>query len=153
MRIAVGSDHPAYHLKEAVKAHLSDRGIDVVDVGTDSTESTHYPKYGAAVGELVADGSVDRGIVMCGTGIGISIAANKIPGVRAALCSHEAHAALSREHNDANVLALGARFTAIEHALSIVDTWLDTKFGGGRHEPRVDMLTALDTRWKSSPKS
>jgi len=124
-----------------------------VDVGTDSTESTHYPKYGAAVGELVADGSVDKGIVMCGTGIGISIAANKVPGVRAALCSHEAHAALSREHNDANVLALGARFTAIEHALAIVDTWLDTTFGGGRHETRVDMITALDTRWKNSPNS
>lgn len=153
MRIAVGSDHPAYQMKEAVKAHLSALGIEVVDVGTDSAESTHYPKYGAAVGELVADGSVDKGIAMCGTGIGISIAANKVPGVRAALCSHEAHAVLSREHNDSNVLAMGARFTAIEHALSIVDAWLGAAFEGGRHETRVGMLTALDTRWKSAPDS
>ncbi|MEO2003440.1 MAG: ribose 5-phosphate isomerase B [Candidatus Poribacteria bacterium] len=146
MKIAVGSDHPAYHMKEAVKAHLLEMGIEVVDVGTDSTESTHYPKYGAAVGELVADGSVDKGIAMCGTGIGISIAANKVPGVRAALCSHESHAILSREHNDANVLAMGARFTAVEHALSIVDAWLGATFGGGRHETRVGMLNALDAR-------
>ncbi len=146
MKIAVGSDHPAYHMKEAVKAHLSARGIDVVDVGTDSTESTHYPQYGAAVGELVAEGSVDKGIVMCGTGIGISIAANKVSGVRAALCSHESHAELSRQHNDANVLAMGARFTAIEHALSIVDAWLEAEFEGGRHVTRVGMITELDER-------
>jgi ribose 5-phosphate isomerase B len=140
VRIAIGGDHPAYALKEAVKAYLAEQGHEVVDVGTHSTESTDYPLYGAAVGELVASGNVERGVVICGTGIGISISANKVPGVRAALCVNTDYARLAREHNDANVLALGARFTAIPHALDIVRVWLETPFGGGRHIRRIELI-------------
>ncbi|MBM3215052.1 ribose 5-phosphate isomerase B [Candidatus Poribacteria bacterium] len=144
MKIAIGGDHPAYELKEAVKRYLSEQGIDVVDVGTHSTESVDYPEFGAAVGRLVRDGSVDRGIVICGTGLGISIAANKIEGIRAALCVNTDYARLAREHNDANVLALGARFTAAPHAAEIVRVWLETPFGGGRHERRIEQIRRLD---------
>ena len=146
MKIAVGGDHPAYEMKEAVKHHLEEKGIEVVDVGTHSTESTDYPKYGQAVGELVARGDVDRGIVICGTGIGISISANKVPGVRAALCWNAELAVLSRQHNDANVLALGARFTAIPYALVIVDAWLEAEFEGGRHARRVALIHDIETQ-------
>lgn len=140
MKIAIGGDHPAYDLKEAIKTYLHEHGYEVVDVGTYSRESTDYPLYGRAVGELVAKGEVERGIVICGSGIGISIAANKVPGVRAALCVNTDYARLAREHNDANVLALGARFTAVPHALEIVRVWLETPFGEGRHRRRLDLL-------------
>jgi len=140
VKIAIGGDHPAYELKETIKAYLLKEGHEVIDVGTHSTESTDYPLYGAAVGELVANGSVERGIVICGTGIGISISANKVPGVRAALCVNTDYARLSREHNDANVLALGARFTAAPHALDIVRVWLETPFAEGRHARRIELI-------------
>lgn len=148
MRIAIGGDHPAFELKEVVKKHLEKRGIEVVDVGTHSTASVDYPKFGAEVGMRVANGDVDRGIVICGTGVGISIAANKIPGVRAGFCHNTDYARLTREHNDANVLALGARFTAAPYACDIVDVWLETPFAGGRHAPRVEQISELEAQFK-----
>lgn len=140
MRIAIASDHGGFELKENIKKYLEERNIEVVDLGTDSEESVDYPAYGKACGEAVAEGRVDRGIVCCGTGIGISIAANKVKGVRCALCTDVHMAEMTRKHNDANVLAMGGRTTALETALKITETWLDTEFEGGRHQRRVDML-------------
>ena len=148
MRIAVGGDHPGFEMREAIKAHLAEQGIEVVDVGSYSVESTDYPKYGAAIGELVASGDVDFGIAICGTGIGISISANKVPGVRAALCWNEELARLAREHNDANVLAMGARFVAVPHALHIIDAFLAGSFAGGRHVGRVGMIGDIEEKWR-----
>jgi ribose 5-phosphate isomerase B len=144
MKIAIGGDHPAFALKEAIKAYLREREVEVVDVGTHSTDSTDYPPYGAAVAQRVASGEVDTGIVICGTGIGMSITANKIPGIRAALCHNTDYARLARQHNDANVLALGARFVATPYAIEILRAWLDTPFEAGRHERRVRQVNALD---------
>ena len=146
MKIAVGNDHPAYELKCAVKKRLEERGHEAIDVGSHNAESTDYPIYGAAVGELVASGEADLGVVMCGTGIGISIAANKTPGVRAALCWNILTAKASREHNNANVLAIGARLTAQPLALEILDAWLDADFEGGRHARRVGLISGMDAR-------
>ncbi len=144
MKIAIGSDHAGFALKEIVRQHLADKGFEVIDVGAYSAERVDYPVYGQKVGELVASGEAAKGIVICGSGIGISIAANKVKGIRAALCSECLSARLSREHNDANVLAMGARLIGDTMALSITDTFLAAKFQGGRHQQRVDLLTALD---------
>lgn len=136
--IAIGSDHGGFELKEAVKKHLDKRGLEYKDYGTYSTDSCDYPTYGKLVGHAVADGECDRGIIICGTGIGISITANKIKGVRAALCGDCFSAEATRLHNDANILALGARVTAEGLALKIVDTFLDTPFSGDeRHLRRI----------------
>lgn len=143
MKIAVASDHGGYTLKEAVKAHLMDRGMEVVDLGTYSEESVDYPVYGKVCGEAVAEGKVDLGVVVCGTGIGISMAANKVKGVRCGLCTSVEMARLTKQHNNANVLALGGRTTDKDLAFEIVDTWLDTEFEGGRHQRRVDMLDKM----------
>lgn len=140
MKIAIASDHGGYELKEAIKEYLKERGIEIADLGTDSTESVDYPIYGRACGEAVAGGQADRGIVCCGTGIGISIAANKVKGIRCALCTDVTMAELTRRHNDANMLALGGRTTGMQTALDIVRVWLDTAFEGGRHQRRVDLL-------------
>ncbi len=142
MKIAVASDHGGYALKEEIKKYLISRDIEVVDLGTDSEQSVDYPIYGKACGEAVADGRAERGIVCCGTGIGISIAANKVRGIRCALCTNVHMAEMSRRHNDANILALGGRTTETDEALQIVGAWLDTGFEGGRHQRRVDMLNA-----------
>lgn len=142
MKIAVASDHGGYALKEEIKKYLISRDIEVVDLGTDSEQSVDYPIYGKACGEAVADGRAERGIVCCGTGIGISIAANKVRGIRCALCTNVHMAEMSRCHNDANILALGGRTTETDEALQIVGAWLDTGFEGGRHQRRVDMLNA-----------
>lgn len=144
MKIAIGSDHAGFALKEIVRQHLAEKGFEVIDVGAYSAERVDYPVYGQKVGELVAGGEAAKGIVICGSGIGISIAANKVKGIRAALCSECLSARLSREHNDANVLAMGARLIGDTMALSITDTFLAAKFQGGRHQQRVDLLTALD---------
>jgi RpiB/LacA/LacB family sugar-phosphate isomerase len=141
-RLALGADHAGYALKEAVKAHLAERGYPVEDLGTHSTESTDYPDYARAVARRVAAGEADFGVLICATGIGMSIAANKVPGVRAALVFNEEGAALSRSHNDANVLALGAKFTPPEAAGPILDRFLNTEFEGGRHARRVGKLEA-----------
>ena len=140
MKIAIASDHGGYQLKEEVKKYLEDRGIEILDLGTNSEESVDYPEYGHACGEAVASGKADRGIVCCGTGIGISIAANKVKGVRCALCTAVNMAVMTRKHNDANMLAMGGRTTDTKTALEITAAWLDTEFEGGRHQRRVDML-------------
>ena len=141
MKIAIAADHGGYSLKEMIIGFLSNyEGVEVLDLGTNSTESVDYPQFGFACGEAVANGDAERGIVVCGTGIGISIAANKVKGIRCALCTSIEMARLSREHNNANILALGGRTTKPEAALMIVDTWLKTEFAGGRHARRVAQI-------------
>lgn len=146
MKIALASDHGGFALKESIKQYLTERGIDVLDLGTDSEDSVDYPEYGRSCGEAVAEGRADRGIVCCGTGIGISIAANKVSGIRCALCTDVNMAEMSRKHNDANILALGGRTTDTDKAISITAAWLDTEFEGGRHKRRVDMLDNMQPR-------
>ena len=140
MLIAIASDHGGFELKETIRKHLAQRGEKVVDLGTSSTESVDYPIFGTACAEAVASGKAERGIVVCGTGIGISIAANKVKGIRCGLCTSVEMAQLTRQHNNANMLALGGRTTEPELALQIVDAFLDTDFEGGRHKRRTDML-------------
>jgi len=140
--IALGSDHAGFELKEELKAWLIGQGYDVYDLGTHGLESVDYPDYGKAVGEAVVSGAAAKGLLVCGTGIGISIAANRIKNVRAALCRSGLEARLSREHNDANVLALGSRITGTEAAKDCVTEFLNTPFGGDRHARRVDLLDA-----------
>lgn len=139
MKIAIASDHAGYDLKEAIKNHFADR-YEWLDLGTDSADSVDYPDFGAAMGKAITNGDVDRGIVVCGSGIGISIAANRYAAVRAALCTSAEMARLSREHNDANVLALGSRIIDSDTAMDCVDTFIQTAFEGGRHERRRDKL-------------
>ena len=143
LKIAVASVHGGFALKEKVKEHLVQRGFEVDDLGTHSEESVDYPVYGKACGEAVASGKADLGVVVCGTGIGISIAANKVKGIRCGLCTSVEMAHLTKQHNNANILALGGRTTEPELALKIVDEWLDTEFEGGRHQRRVDMLDQM----------
>jgi len=144
MRIAVAADHAGYRLKTLVAAHLADGGHEVLDMGTSSEESVDYPPYCAAAGRAVVDGLADFGIVIGGSGQGEQIAANKVNGVRAALCHDEFTARLARQHNNANVLAFGARVLADAYALAVVDLFLGTDFEGGRHQPRLDQLTAIE---------
>jgi len=144
VRIAIGADHAGYRLKETIKSHLIDSGFAVEDVGTDQDASVDYPDFAAAVGGRVVPGACDRGILVCGTGIGMAMAANKVDGVRAAAAGDLESARLSREHNDANVLALGARITPPDLALAIVRLFLETPFAGGRHQRRVDKVMALE---------
>ena len=144
MTIAVGADHAGYELKEHLKATLEQDGHEVVDCGTDSTEAVDYPPICAHVGRLVAAGDVERGIVVGGSGQGEQIAANKVPGVRAALCNDLFLARLSREHNDANVLSLGGRIVAFGLADEILRVWLSTEFDGGRHQRRLDQIAAIE---------
>ena len=140
MKIAIGCDHAGYPLKVAVEDKLLKEGYGIMDVGTESKESVDYPIYGKSVGRAVASGLADRGIVICGSGIGISIAANKVKGVRCALCTSVEMAEMSRRHNDANVLAMGARMIEQDLAFKIVDKWLETDFEGGKHLRRINML-------------
>ena len=142
--IALACDHGALELKEAVKQHLQARGLECKDFGTYTTDSCDSPDFGAAAARAVASGECEKGIVMCTTGIGISIAANKIKGVRCALLSDLMSARLTRQHNDTNMMAMGAGVVGTKLALEIVDTWLDTAFEGGRHQRRVDKLMALE---------
>lgn len=144
MRLAVGSDHAGIELKAAVAEHLRAAGHDVADLGTHDASSVDYPDYGAAVGRAVVGGEADLGVAVCGSGIGIAIAANKVPGVRAATVHDATSARLAREHNDANVLCLGQRLTGVQVALDAVDAWLAATFGGGRHQGRVDKISALE---------
>jgi ribose 5-phosphate isomerase B len=144
MRIALGADHAGVALKDDVKRLLEARGIGYTDFGTNSTDSVDYPDYAATVAHAVVGGGYDRGILVCGTGIGMSIAANKVHGIRAAPVVDEESARLMREHNDANILALGARVTPADAARRIVNLFLDTPFAGGRHERRIAKITALD---------
>ncbi len=144
MRVAVAADHAGYRLKTVVAAHLADAGHEVVDLGTDSEESVDYPPFCAAAGRAVVDGQADFGIVIGGSGQGEQIAANKVNGVRAALCHDEFTARLARQHNNANVLAFGARVLADAYALRVVDLFLETEFEGERHQPRIEQLAAIE---------
>ena len=141
MKIALGCDHAGFEMKEKIKDFLCLKSnIEIFDLGTTSEQSVDYPEFGHAVGKKVVSESVDKGIVICGSGIGISIAANKIKGVRAALCTTIEHAEMSRKHNDSNILALGARITSFSDIKKIIDVWLDTDFEGGRHLDRIKKL-------------
>ncbi|HCX65055.1 MAG TPA: ribose 5-phosphate isomerase B [Eubacteriaceae bacterium] len=148
MKIGLGADHGGFELKEAIKEHLQEKGFEVEDYGTYTEESVDYPEIGEKVANAVAAGEVDRGIVMCGTGLGISISANKVPGIRAALVSESFSARLSIEHNNANVLALGGRVTGKDLALEIVDVWLTAQFEGGRHARRVGKIGDIEAKYK-----
>lgn len=139
-KIGLGADHGGFALKELIKKHLLEKGYEVEDFGTNSTESVDYPKFGKLVANAVLSKSVTSGILICGTGIGISIAANRVPGIRAALCTNTTMVKLSREHNDANILALGERIVGVALALEMVDVFLTTEFEKGRHSRRVESL-------------
>ncbi len=144
MKIAIGSDHAGFSLKEKIKEFLLHKGHEVIDFGTTSENSTHYPLFAKDVSLSVQRGEADRGILVCGTGIGMSITANKFRGVRAALCLNEYMARMSRLHNDANVLCLGDRVIGEELALSIVEVWLETSFEGGRHTKRIELISEIE---------
>ena len=143
MKISIGCDHAGFEAKEMIKKLLNSLKYDVLDYGTNSLDSVDYPIFGLKVGESIKNDEADRGIVVCGSGIGISIAANKIKGVRAALCTTVEHAVLSRQHNNANVLALGARLTDENQIKQIVINWLKTPFEGGRHQNRIDLIEKI----------
>ncbi|MCD7864544.1 MAG: ribose 5-phosphate isomerase B [Clostridiales bacterium] len=143
MKLVIANDHAAVDLKLEVKAYLEELGHEVVDIGAMDKTSCHYPEIGARAGRMVAAGEADGGVLMCGTGVGISIAANKIHGVRAVVCSEPVTARLAKEHNHANIVAFGARIVGIEMAKAILDAWLNAECLEGRHQLRADMLDAL----------
>lgn len=147
-KIAIGSDHAGYSLKEAVKSHLISRGEAVDDFGTGGDEAVDYPDFGEQVARRVSEGETDLGVLVCGSGIGMSIVANKFPGVRAALASNEHWAEMARRHNDANVLVLAGRGVDDRQGCRIVTAWLESPFEGGRHQRRIDKISALETRLK-----
>lgn len=144
MKIAIGADHAGFEAKEKIKKTLDEIGVEYEDLGTNSLESVDYPDYGAKVGKAVASGEVEEGIVVCGSGIGIAIAANKVRGVRAAQAWNEETARLARQHNDANVLSIGARVIPEEEIPKIVRAWFDAKFEGGRHAKRVEKIEEIE---------
>ena len=145
MKIAIGNDHAAVELKWEIVKYLEGKGHTVVNVGTDTPESMSYAVSGYKVARLVAGGEADCGVLICGTGVGISMAANKVHGIRACVCSEPVTAHLSKLHNNANVIAFGARIVGAETAKAIVDAFLDTQYEGGRHQARVDMLSEIET--------
>lgn len=146
MKIGIVNDHSAVDMKKEIVEYLVQKGYEVVNYGTDTYESCHYPVYGEKLGREVVAGNVDCGIAICGTGFGISLAANKVKGIRAVVCSEPYTARLSRQHNNANVLAFGARVVGIEMAKMIVDEWLTAEFQGGRHQDRIDMVMAIEDK-------
>lgn len=145
--IAIGSDHGGFELKSEIIKHLEERGLQVKDMGTCDCSSVDYPDYGQAVAEEVSSGKCEKGIIICGTGIGISIAANKVAGIRAALCTDGYMARMAKEHNNANIIAMGARVVGAGLAIDIVDAWLDAEFQGGRHAQRVAKITAIEQKY------
>lgn len=146
MKIAIGNDHAAVELKNQIMAYVKELGHEAVNYGTDTTESCNYPEYGEKVARAVAEGRADCGILICGTGVGISIAANKVKGIRAAVCSDVTTARLVKEHNNANIIAFGARIVGEELAKDIVKTYLTAEFLGGRHAERIAMITEIESR-------
>lgn len=144
MKLAIGNDHVAVEMKKEIKEYIEAKGIEVIDVGTNSTERFNYPVSGYKVARMVADGEVDGGVLICGTGVGISLAANKVKGIRACVCSDPYTAKLSKQHNDTNIIAFGARVIGVETAKMIVDEWLNAQFEGGRHQTRVDMIMEIE---------
>ena len=144
MKLAIGNDHVAVDMKHEIMAYLEEKGIEVVNVGTECKERFNYPVSGYKVAKLVASGEVDGGVLICGTGVGISLAANKVKGIRACVCSDPYTAKLSKQHNNTNIIAFGARVIGVETAKMIVDEWLSAKYEGGRHQVRVDMITEIE---------
>ncbi|MDA2988700.1 MAG: ribose 5-phosphate isomerase B [Actinomycetota bacterium] len=142
--VAIGSDHAGFHLKTALVNYLTEQGYQVIDAGTDSDERVDYPRFGAAVAKLVAAGEVDRGVLVCGSGQGVCMAANKVAGARAGVVRDSQDAEMIRRHNDANIACFGERVTDAVTAVEALAVFLDTEFEGGRHQPRVDQLAALD---------
>jgi ribose 5-phosphate isomerase B len=153
MKIAIGSDHAGFELKEKVKQHLIEQGYQVDDNGTLSNQSVDYPDFAKKVGEEVAHKQADLGVLVCGTGIGMAISANKVPGIRAANVTSEFEAQMLREHNDGNVITLGARVLDGDTAVKLVDKFLATKFAGGRHQERVDKIMEIEREEESAPRS
>ena len=147
MKIAIGNDHSALELKAIIIKHLEDKGHEVIDFGTYTNESCDYPIYGEKVAVAIKEKQADLGVLICGTGIGISLAANKVPGIRAAVCSEPYSAKMTRAHNNANIIAFGARVVGQDLAKMIVDAFVDTQFEGERHQRRVDMLTAIEQKY------
>jgi len=145
MKLAIGNDHAAVELKEKIAAYLEEKDISVLDLGAKSGECCDYPVPGYAVGRAVASGEADGGVLICGTGVGISIAANKVPGVRCCVCSEPLTARLCKQHNNANVIAFGARIVGDEMAKAIVDAWLEAEFEGGRHQGRIALFEKIET--------
>lgn len=145
MKLAIGNDHVAIDMKQEIKAHLEGKGIEVIDVGTNSPERFNYPISGYKVAKLVASGEVDGGVLICGTGVGISLSANKVHGIRAYVCSDPYTAKLSKQHNNTNIIAFGVRVIGIETAKMIVDEWLGAQYEGGRHQTRIDMIAEIET--------
>lgn len=146
MKIGIGNDHSAIEMKNEITAHLIERGFEVVNYGTDTAVSCNYPEFGEKVAKAVMSKEVDLGIAICGTGVGISLAANKVNGIRCVVCSEPFSAKLSRQHNNSNMLAFGARVIGPELAKMIVDEWLDAEFQGGRHADRVAMIMAIEAK-------
>jgi len=146
MKIAIGSDHGGFFYKEKIKEYLKSQKYKVIDKGTYSPEPVDYPYFGREVAKSIAEKEAEFGIIICGTGIGISIAANKVKGIRAALCTNEFMARMARSHNDANILALGQRVIGLDHAFAIVDVFLNTPFEGGRHERRVKLISDIENQ-------
>lgn len=144
MKLAIGNDHVAVDMKKEIKEYLESLGHEVIDVGTNSTERFNYPVSGYKVARMVADKEVDGGVLICGTGVGISLAANKVKGIRACVCSEPYTAKLSKQHNNSNIIAFGARVIGIETAKMIVEEWLNAKYEGGRHQIRVDMIKEIE---------
>ena len=146
MKIVIGNDHTAVHIRTVIAAHLRERGYEVEEIGSFSEESSNYPEWGEKTAQKVISGEADLGIAICGTGVGISIACNKVKGIRAVCCSEPYSAKLSRQHNNSNILCFGARVVGDEMAKMIVDSWLDAEFQGGRHQIRVDMIHDIEAR-------
>jgi ribose 5-phosphate isomerase B len=145
-RIIIGSDHAGFSLKEAIKPYLADMKLSVTDIGTNCTDSVDYPDFGIRVAEKVSSGEFNRGILVCGSGVGMTIVSNKYPRVRAVLCLDEETARLSRLHNDTNILVLAGRRTELEKAKEIIETWLNTEFEGGRHQRRLDKILDIEKK-------
>ena len=148
MKLAIGNDHVAVEMKNEIKAYLEEKGIEVVNVGTDTPDRFNYPVSGYKVAKLVASGEVDGGVLICGTGVGISLAANKVKGIRACVCSEPYTARLSKQHNNSNIIAFGARVIGIETAKMIVDEWLAAEYEGGRHQTRIEMIAEIEETQK-----
>lgn len=146
MKIGIGNDHSAFEMKQQIKEFLEEMGHEVVNYGTDSLESCDYPVYGEIVANAAAEGKVDCGVLICGTGVGISLAANKVKGIRAVVCSEPYSAKLSKQHNNTNILAFGARVVGIELAKMIVSEWINAEFMGDRHQKRVDMIMDIESK-------
>ena len=144
MKIAIGNDHVAVEMKEHIKSYLQEKGHEIIDCGTNSSERTDYPIYGKRVAELVKSKECDYGVLICGTGVGISLAANKVDGIRAVVCSEPYSARLSRQHNNANIVAFGARVVGQATAEMIVDEFFSAEYEGGRHQKRIDMISAIE---------